>query len=580
MSVAGEKIGIPVEAFDALHPFSFATDEHGTILHLGRSLQKLIKDHDILYDSFSRHFSLLQPTLGITGAQPEHLIGELVVLGFGPSKSLTFRGQVVKIAEDPSRFIFSLRPVIAKPEQVSALGVEYADFELGAPIFDFLLISHVQHLAQVKLEQANELLRLDARMSRLLLRITAEAYRIESKEALYRNSIKAICQELGWSIGHVFFLDTVTTPRLVSSNIWYLSAPDRFTEFVRRTESLSWETDHEFPAFTLNQNLPVWIADYGRNGDNMRARALPSGSQSTAVSVPIMIADKNVALIEFISEQPQHFSETAYSFFALFGAQLGYALAYHEGSRKERERLAALAYASKMATLGEIAAGVAHEINNPISTISLISQILKRAAASDGVSREVIENQVPKIELCVDRVAKIVAELRDFSRESSKDPFQAVPLRKIIDETIDLCQARFVAQGVLLEVPRDLPDWTVYCRASQISQVILNLLNNAYDAVVGLEERWVRLECVDRQTFYEIAVSDSGAGVAEEIRDKIMRPFFTTKAPGRGTGLGLSISSNIATDHGGCLELDTAATHTRFVLALPKMAPSRGVTSQ
>jgi two-component system C4-dicarboxylate transport sensor histidine kinase DctB len=111
--------------------------------------------------------------------------------------------------------------------------------------------------------------------------------------------------------------------------------------------------------------------------------------------------------------------------------------------------------------------------------------------------------------------------------------------------------------------------------------VILNLLNNALDAVMGGKERLVRLECTDRGGFYEIAVSDSGVGIAEEIRDKIMRPFFTTKPPGRGTGLGLSISSNIAADHGGCLGLDTKAPLTRFVLALPKIgAPQANSTTQ
>jgi signal transduction histidine kinase len=568
-------LGVSPEAFDALHPFSFVTDEHGTILYLGRSLRKLSAGHDILYNSFGACFTVLQPSLGVVSFQPKNLVGELVVIRLGASELLQFRGQVVRICEAPTRFIFSLRPVITRPEQVTALGVEYSDFELGAPIFDFLLISHAQRLAQAKLEDANELLRLDARMSQLLFRITAEAYRIEDQDALYRHALTAVCEELGWTIGHVFLVDVAEAPRLVSTDIWYLEEPERLSEFVRATASISWETDHEFPAFTLNQAVPVWISDYGRNGNNVRAQALQSTSHSTAVSVPILIADRHVALLELISERPQHFSDAAYAFFSLLGAQLGYALAHHQATRKERERLAALAYASKMATLGEIAAGVAHEINNPISTISLISQILKRAAATDGAARQVIESQVPKIELCVGRVAKIVSELRDFSRESSKDPFEVVPLRKVIDEAVDLCQARFASQGVALEVPHDIQDWTVHGRPSQICQVIVNLLNNAFDAVVGRKEQWVRLECSARETFYEIAVTDSGDGVPEEIRDRIMTPFFTTKPPGRGTGLGLSISSNIATDHGGCLELDTRVAHTRFVLALPKISPQQ-----
>jgi signal transduction histidine kinase len=474
----------------------------------------------------------------------------------------------------PAYFLFSLKPVVTTPAQLVAVGIDFSDFEIGSPIFDYLLISHVEELVRRRLQAANDRLVSDARMSRLLQSILRDAYRTSDLHLLYRQSLAAVCDHLEWDIGHVFFVDEQVPHRLHSSDIWHFSSSSsRFDEFRRLTASLDWEKGGEFPSYAATSRVPVWIADYARNGDNARARAISDGQHSTAVSVPILVADRIIALVEFISVRPQPFTETAYGFFSLFGAQIGHAVAHHEAVLKEKEQLAALAYASKMATLGEIAAGVAHEINNPISTISLITQILKRSVSAGGVPREIIESQVPKIELCVERVAKIVSELRDFSRESSKDPMTRVSLRKIISETVDLCHARFLSQGIALHLPDVAPSLMIYCRASQISQVLINLLNNAYDAVLGCSERWVRLECREQDKYIEISVSDSGPGISDSIRDKIMKPFYTTKPPGHGTGLGLSISSNIATDHGGCLGLDTSAPYTRFILAIPNPPP-------
>jgi C4-dicarboxylate-specific signal transduction histidine kinase len=119
---------------------------------------------------------------------------------------------------------------------------------------------------------------------------------------------------------------------------------------------------------------------------------------------------------------------------------------------------------------------------------------------------------------------------------------------------------------------REIPaSWEVECHPSQISQVLLNLLNNAYDAALAQPDRWIELDARDQGSLVEISVTDSGPGIPRELARKIMDPFFTTKPPGKGTGLGLSISSNIMTDHGGSLSLDQNSPHTRFVMSLPKI---------
>jgi C4-dicarboxylate-specific signal transduction histidine kinase len=223
-----------------------------------------------------------------------------------------------------------------------------------------------------------------------------------------------------------------------------------------------------------------------------------------------------------------------------------------------------------MATLGEIAAGVAHEINNPVSTISLVSEILKRLSQSGKLSPEELSAQLGRLDLCLKRISKIVSELQAFSRDSAQDTFQQVSIKTIIEETLDLCHSRLLRSRIKLHVDEIDPTWSIECRGSQISQVLLNLLSNSHDAVQDMEAAWIILSVEEFSESFEISVTDSGHGIPESISHNIMKPFFTTKPIGKGTGLGLSISSNIMTDHHGGLRLDTTCANTRFVMTLPK----------
>ena len=103
-----------------------------------------------------------------------------------------------------------------------------------------------------------------------------------------------------------------------------------------------------------------------------------------------------------------------------------------------------------------------------------------------------------------------------------------------------------------------------------MSQVLLNLLFNARDAVRDLKDKWVRLEVMNLSDFVEFSVTDSGTGISNAVRERIMQPFFTTKDVGQGTGLGLSISRGIVEAHGGRLYYDEKSQHTRFVFVIPK----------
>ncbi len=226
---------------------------------------------------------------------------------------------------------------------------------------------------------------------------------------------------------------------------------------------------------------------------------------------------------------------------------------------------------SKFAALGEMAGGIAHEINNPIGVIALRANQAKRLLETEKCHDPRITEFLQTIEDTVVRIEKIVNGLQRFSRSGNVENMTDTSVRAVIKSTMDLCEERFKNHNIKLIVD-DIPSSVrVECREVQISQVLLNLLSNARFVVRELEgERWVKVKFTEYPDEVAIAVSDSGPGIPKDIQSQIMNPFFTTKQIGEGTGIGLSISKGIAEDHSGSLYLDTSQQHTTFVLKIAK----------
>lgn len=223
--------------------------------------------------------------------------------------------------------------------------------------------------------------------------------------------------------------------------------------------------------------------------------------------------------------------------------------------------------ASKLAALGEMAGGVAHEINNPLSIITTLAGQLVEITQEPEIDCAEASELAAEIELTARRIARIVAGLRTFSRDGSRDPFVRVTAQRLLDDALGLCAERFGLARVRLEPAAG--EFAVECRPTALLQVLVNLLNNAYDAVVGTPSPWVRLSATTRDGWAVFAVTDSGPGVSPEVESRIFQPFFTTKAVGNGTGLGLSISRGLVESHGGHLRYAPQDGHTRFVVELP-----------
>jgi PAS domain S-box-containing protein len=236
----------------------------------------------------------------------------------------------------------------------------------------------------------------------------------------------------------------------------------------------------------------------------------------------------------------------------------------------------------RIEALSHMAGGLAHEINNPLAIIhGRASDLLQLAATAESLPTEEVRKACESIVKTADRAIRILRGLKGFGREAGKDPMEAASIYEIVDQCLELQGARFERHKVdlRLDLKPNLP--YIECRETQIGQIITNMLNNAYDAVVNAktDQRWVTLsaDCIDN--WLQVDVANGGPAIREDVKAHLMEPFFTTKELGAGMGIGLSLSRAIAQEHGGALTLRGDTQHTCFRLVLP-IQPGPGTRSQ
>ena len=248
-------------------------------------------------------------------------------------------------------------------------------------------------------------------------------------------------------------------------------------------------------------------------------------------------------------------------------------------TRELRETQAQLVQSEKMRSLGQLVAGVAHELNNPIgfvhANLQLLEEYVERLMRSDleparrRHSRDAIEKLLARSQEGTERVKQIVQDLRTFSRTDQAELTQ-VSLNEAIERTLALMEARLKGGVVVARDLGALPE--VRCYAGQLNQVFMNVLMNACDAMEGHGKITVRTRPVEDGVVLEFG--DDGPGMSPEVRSRIFEPFFTTKPVGKGTGLGLSISHGIIERHGGVMSVDSEPGHgARFTIRLPLAPP-------
>ncbi|OFZ31073.1 MAG: hypothetical protein A2622_00260 [Bdellovibrionales bacterium RIFCSPHIGHO2_01_FULL_40_29] len=262
-----------------------------------------------------------------------------------------------------------------------------------------------------------------------------------------------------------------------------------------------------------------------------------------------------------------HFHTANLTVFFIIGVSIKSVFHYRQEVMKLTKTLV---QSSKMAALGEMAGGIAHEINTPLSIIIGYVDLVKNQL-SDGnkFDEKKTHELLDKIEMTSFRISQIIQGLRHFSREGSEDRYEITDLRDVVSESLHLCTEKFKINKINLITTISPTPVMCNCQRIQIIQILINLLNNAYDACNTLPNPKIRITLEAKDIYALITVTDSGPGVPSNLDSKIMQPFFTTKEVGSGTGLGLSVSLGIANAHKGFLYLDRSISPSTFVLKLP-----------
>jgi histidine kinase len=237
-----------------------------------------------------------------------------------------------------------------------------------------------------------------------------------------------------------------------------------------------------------------------------------------------------------------------------------------------------LIQASKMATLGEMATGVAHELNQPLAVIKTASRFfMKKVNKREKIDDDILFTMSEEIDSHVDRATRIINHMRQFGRKSDQK-LDEIQINDVLEKSFEIFSQQLMVRGIEVawEIEEGLPP--IMADAGRLEQVFINLLINARDAI---EENWelkspqkgdkkITLKSRSEGKRVVVEVQDTGGGVAESNLDKVFEPFFTTKEAGKGTGLGLSISYRIVHDLGGSIRVvSQKGNGARFIITFP-----------
>lgn len=326
---------------------------------------------------------------------------------------------------------------------------------------------------------------------------------------------------------------------------------------------MAWRSDNHDRIFGYPENIAEWTLDtfmkhvVPEDQDRMR-KNLSKFNNNQTEECRILCADQKT--VKWVEIHAQLFVDSGQVPTHMMGIIIDIT------DRKAAQTL--LNEQLKMASLGEMASGIAHEINNPLAIISGKMENLKLKLKGDDFNRDEAIKYISSVNETVMRISKIIKGLKAFSRNSTVDPMVPTSMDSVFSELTGICSEKFKKHNVALRIHCE-DRLLISCRSFQIVQVLVNLLNNSFDAIEGSSEKWIEISAKRDGPFVSLKITDSGKGIPSSVTDKIMNPFFTTKPVGKGTGLGLSISQGIIGEHGGSLAYNPNSSNTQFIIRLP-----------
>lgn len=236
----------------------------------------------------------------------------------------------------------------------------------------------------------------------------------------------------------------------------------------------------------------------------------------------------------------------------------------------EREKLIEeTARVSKLADIGRLAAGMAHELNNPLAILMGYVENLSINVQEPHIDKEKVLEDIIPIERAAQRMSKVITKMLSKMRNEPQ-VLKPTSLRRIVEDTLALLEGILASQSISLEV--EVEDCWIQCDGTSIEQILTNIVTNACNALESQKERKLRVRADSKGQMVRVEVWNNGSAIPEEVRPKLFTPFFTTKAVGEGTGLGLYMSYQIMKAHQGELSFDSDSERgTSFYMTFPQI---------
>jgi len=456
-----------------------------------------------------------------------------------------------------------------------------------------------------KLEKSTKELERQMLETQLLHQTTQLAGEADTEHEALQGVVNLICEMTKWSVGHVYEPSPSNPDELVSTAIWYVSDPAKSAVFREATEKSSFKRGIGLPGRILESGKPAWIVNVEVDPNFPRNKLARHLGVKGAFGFPVQVNGETVAILEFFSEEEVDPDERLLRIMRSVGILLGNLFervrsetslkqAYEERRKKNEELRIALedltatqsdlVQSEKMAILGKITAGVAHELNSPIGAIisaadlsgrcvSKISDVVNKSsslqdAKDDQVFRKslsALETSSQNIAAGSARISTIVKSLKAFSRLDEAE-FQRVDLREGIESTLVLIQYAIKDGTHIVKDFSDIPE--LFCNPSELNQVFMTLLVRAVEAVGG--DGTVTIKTSADKSNIRVEIQDTGEGIQPEKLNTIFDLDFKAKDHRIGMGLELPNANNVIMQHGGRLKVESeVGKGTHFTIELP-----------
>jgi C4-dicarboxylate-specific signal transduction histidine kinase len=225
---------------------------------------------------------------------------------------------------------------------------------------------------------------------------------------------------------------------------------------------------------------------------------------------------------------------------------------------------------TNIAALSNMASGVAHEINNPLTIINGCTNKMLKLHSMGKLDEQSLNSNMNKIFQTTQRIAGIIRSLRIFSRDGSSDERKVFNIDEIIQDTLNFVGEQFKQDGINLEISSNINNILVWGQRTELSQALLHIVRNAYDAVAAQDQKNITISIIELAGSFILKVTDNGEGISKEALNKVFEPFFTTKQIKKSTGLGLTMAKTIVESHGGRIFIEQTSNSTSVCVKMPK----------